>query len=78
MSVGPNGTSERLVEVSAGPVTLDGSLGIPQGAAGVVLFAHGSGSSRHSPRNRFVAEELRGAGLATLLIDLLTDRKSVV
>lgn len=78
MSVGPNGTSERLVEVSAGPVTLDGSLGIPQGAAGVVLFAHGSGSSRHSPRNRFVAEELRGAGLATLLIDLLTQEEEAI
>jgi putative phosphoribosyl transferase len=63
---------ERLVRISAGSITLEGSLGIPSAARAVVLFAHGSGSSRHSPRNRFVAEVLRGAGLATLLIDLLT------
>lgn len=60
----------RRVEV--GPNRLEGDLGIPEGARGIVLFAHGSGSSRHSPRNRFVAEVLREAGLATLLIDLLT------
>jgi putative phosphoribosyl transferase len=63
---------EREVQVSAGPVTLEGNLGIPEGAEGAVLFAHGSGSGRHSPRNRYVAKELRRAGLATLLIDLLT------
>ncbi|KYF80024.1 phosphoribosyl transferase [Sorangium cellulosum] len=51
---------------------LQGSLTIPAGATGLVLFAHGSGSSRHSPRNRFVAEVLQSAGLATLLFDLLT------
>jgi dienelactone hydrolase len=62
----------RLVHVSLGPVTLDGDLVLPPGARGVVLFAHGSGSSRHSPRNRHVAGVLNGAGLATLLIDLLT------
>lgn len=66
---------EQSVRVRAGPVTLEGNLGIPEGAAGVVLFAHGSGSSRHSPRNRYVAEELRSAGLATLLIDLLTEEE---
>src|SRR5215208_5814270 len=65
---------EREVRVSAGPVTLEGSLGIPNSAGGVVLFAHGSGSGRHSPRNRYVARMLREANLATLLIDLRTTR----
>jgi dienelactone hydrolase len=63
---------EQLVQVPAGAVTLEGNLGVPAGAHGVVLFAHGSGSSRHSPRNRYVASVLREAGLATLLMDLLT------
>ena len=60
------------MRVSAGPVELEGNLGMPQGVRGVVLFAHGSGSGRYSPRNRYVARVLREAGLATLLIDLLT------
>ncbi len=64
--------TERLVQVSAGTVALEGDLSIPDGARGIVLFAHGSGSSRHSPRNRRVAAALREGGLATLLIDLLT------
>lgn len=63
---------ERPVQVSAGPVTLEGNLTVPERARGLVLFAHGSGSSRHSPRNRYVAEELQREGLATLLVDLLT------
>jgi putative phosphoribosyl transferase len=63
---------EHTVGVTAGDVTLEGTLAIPGGARGVVLFAHGSGSSRHSPRNRYVARELREGGLATLLVDLLT------
>lgn len=63
---------ERLVRVPTGIVTLTGDLVQPKGATGVVLFAHGSGSSRLSPRNRSVARELSGRGLATLLIDLLT------
>ena len=63
---------ECEVRVSAGLATLEGSLGIPDDAGGVVLFAHGSGSGRHSPRNRYVAGVLREANLATLLIDLLT------
>src|SRR5215208_1956843 len=67
------GGEEKLVRVSAGPAELEGSLAVPEGARGVVLFAHGSGSGRHSPRNRQVAGVLRGAGLATLLIDLLTE-----
>jgi len=53
-------------------VNLSGDLEIPEGARGIVLFAHGSGSSRHSPRNRLVAETLRESGVATLLFDLLT------
>lgn len=69
---------ERKVRVSAGPVTLEGSLGIPNSAGGVVLFAHGSGSGRHSPRNRYVARVLREANLATLLIDLLTEDEEEV
>ncbi|MGV3721057.1 MAG: dienelactone hydrolase family protein [Actinomycetota bacterium] len=62
----------RPVRIPAGPVTLDGDFGPPSGVDGVVLFAHGSGSSRHSRRNQFVAEALREAGLGTLLMDLLT------
>ncbi len=63
---------ERPVRVTTGTVTLDGDLRLPEGARGVVLFAHGSGSSRHSPRNRFVATLLNEVQLATLQIDLLT------
>jgi putative phosphoribosyl transferase len=63
---------ERLVCVTAGPVRLDGNLSLPEGSRAVVLFAHGSGSSRHSSRNRHVARLLNEAKLATLLIDLLT------
>jgi putative phosphoribosyl transferase len=62
----------RPVIIEAGAVTLDGHLAVPDGARGVVLFAHGSGSGRHSPRNQSVAEALRAGGLATLLFDLLT------
>ena len=69
---------ERPVSVSAGPVELEGNLSVPENARGVVLFAHGSGSGRHSPRNRYVAGVLREAGLATLLIDLLTPDEEVV
>src|SRR5947208_11468706 len=68
--------SEREVVVTLRPGTrLGGSLSLPDGARGVVLFVHGSGSSRFSPRNRFVAEALQRAGLATLLMDLLTSRE---
>lgn len=63
---------ERPVHIHAGNVELEGDLAVPPDAHGVVLFAHGSGSSRFSRRNRFVAEQLQHAGLATLLIDLLT------
>ncbi|MFG2355451.1 phosphoribosyltransferase family protein [Streptomyces sp. NPDC048521] len=67
------GSTDREVTVTAGAVRLGGHLTVPDGATGVVAFAHGSGSSRHSPRNRFVAEGLHRAGLGTLLFDLLTD-----
>ena len=70
--IGATETIEQSVRVAAGPVTLQGDLGVPQGACGLVLFAHGSDSGRHSPRNRQIAEQLRAGGLATLLVDLLT------
>jgi pimeloyl-ACP methyl ester carboxylesterase len=63
---------EESVHVDTGEATLEGNLVVPERAIGVVLFAHGSGSSRHSSRNRYVASVLQEAGLATLLIDLLT------
>lgn len=65
--------SERAVRIPVGEVTLQGDLVVPPGASGVVLFAHGSGSGRHSPRNRFVAQGLHEGGIATLLIDLLSE-----
>jgi dienelactone hydrolase len=68
----PIQTQEQLVYINAGSAELEGSLSVPEAATGVVLFAHGSGSSRHSPRNRYVAQILREGGLGTLLIDLLT------
>jgi putative phosphoribosyl transferase len=63
---------EELVELELDAVRLEGNLNRPSDAHGVVVFAHGSGSSRYSPRNRYVAEALQEAGLATLLFDLLT------
>jgi len=63
---------DEEVRVTAGPVSVAGHLTIPERPTGIVVFAHGSGSSRHSPRNRYVAEVLNRAGLATLLFDLLT------
>ena len=69
---------ECPVRVSADRVGLEGNLAVPGSARGVVLFAHGSGSGRHSPRNRYVARALREAGLATLLVDLLTEEEEEV
>jgi putative phosphoribosyl transferase len=60
-------------DVRISPLGLDGILGVPPAAGGLVLFAHGSGSGRLSPRNNYVAAALRSAGLATLLFDLLTE-----
>src|SRR5258706_16342991 len=66
---------EGLVHVGIDSITLAGNLLVPSGATGIVLFAHGSGSSRFSSRNRYVASTLREGNLGTLLIDLLTPRE---
>src|SRR2546425_7188452 len=66
------------VQIQAGRAVLSGNLIIPQNAAALVLFAHGSGSSRHSPRNQFVARTLTDAGLGTLLFDLLTPDEEAI
>jgi len=66
------------VTIHAADAVLEGALVLPQGAAGIVAFAHGSGSSRFSPRNRYVADVLHEGGLATLLFDLLTAREHAV
>lgn len=71
-------SGHQAVQIPAGPAALDGDLCIPVGSSGLVLFAHGSGSSRHSPRNVFVATELQRLGLATLLMDLLTPQEELV
>jgi putative phosphoribosyl transferase len=68
-------TSSRLVRI--GPKQLEGFLTVPEHATGFVIFAHGSGSSRVSPRNAFVAEALQLRGMATLLLDLLTDKEAL-
>lgn len=65
-------TRRDLVKIDAGAAVLEGMLELPASPLGVVLFAHGSGSSRHSPRNNAVAARLREAGIATLLLDLLS------
>jgi dienelactone hydrolase len=64
--------STHTLEIAAAGVELEADVAVPEAARGVVLFAHGSGSSRRSPRNRYVAGELQSAGLATVLVDLLT------
>ena len=66
------------IEITVPAGRLGGVLAVPRGAKGIVVFAHGSGSSRHSPRNRHVAEMLQDAGLATLLMDLLTRDEDAV
>jgi putative phosphoribosyl transferase len=66
------------VQIQAGRAVLSGNLTIPQNAAALVLFAHGSGSSRHSPRNQFVARTLSDAGLATFLFDLLMQDEEAI
>jgi putative phosphoribosyl transferase len=68
----------QSVQIPSGQAVLDGELRIPQGASGLVLFAHGSGSSRHSPRNQYVAGVIRAAGVGTLLFDLLTPAEESV
>jgi putative phosphoribosyl transferase len=69
-------SSRVQVIIPADGRKLEGELIVPGGASGVVAFAHGSGSSRHSPRNQFVARELQQAGLATLLLDLLEEEEA--
>jgi dienelactone hydrolase len=69
---------ETEVRIPAGAATLEGNLCVPNDARGIVLFVHGSGSSRHSPRNRLVAQTLNDAGLATLLFDLLTAQEEAM
>jgi pimeloyl-ACP methyl ester carboxylesterase len=71
----PTDATEQLVEIPADGVRLEGKLAVPADPSGLVAFAHGSGSSRHSPRNNFVADELVDRGLATLLFDLLTEEE---
>ena len=68
--------TQRLIHVESGSVRLEGMLGLPGGASGIVLFAHGSGSGRFSPRNQAVALSLRQSGVGTLLIDLLENWES--
>jgi putative phosphoribosyl transferase len=69
---------QHPVRIPAGSAMLDGDLGLPTGATGLVLFAHGSGSSRFSPRNRHVARQLHEASLGTLLADLLTPDEEAI
>src|SRR5436309_14549737 len=68
----------RTEQIPSGQVLLEGELLVPVSATGVVLFAHGSGSSRHSPRNQYVARTIREAGVGTLLFDLLTREEEAV
>ena len=70
-----NTTVHRSLDIPVGGVALEADIDVPEAAPGVVLFVHGSGSSRHSPRNRYVAGELQDAGLATVLVDLLTSEE---
>jgi len=76
--IAPNQLIEEEVQIRAGKLTLLGNLSIPSPSAGIVLFAHGSGSGRFSSRNRYVAAKLQQAGLATLLMDLLTQEEESI
>jgi putative phosphoribosyl transferase len=73
-----NNRVQETVHIPVGSVSLSGDITVPEGVKGVVLFAHGSGSGRKSPRNRYVARVLQDAGLGTLLFDLLTQEEEVV
>jgi hypothetical protein len=74
----PHGAYADGAGIRAVAVVLEGNLAIPRGARGMVLFAHGSGSGRFSPRNRRVAANLNDSGIATLLVDLLTEEEEAV
>jgi putative phosphoribosyl transferase len=69
---------EQFIQIPIGSVSLSGDLTVVEGSPGIVLFAHGSGSGRHSRRNRYVAKVLQDAGLGTLLFDLLTEEEEVI
>ncbi len=69
------GETDTIVSIPVDSVELEGELVVPEAATGIVVFAHGSGSSRHSPRNNFVADVVRSGGMATLLFDLLTEEE---
>jgi dienelactone hydrolase len=71
-------TTHESLEIPVADVALEADIDIPDGAPAVVVFVHGSGSSRHSPRNRYVAAQLQQAGLATVLVDLLTPEEEQV
>ena len=75
-TLGGRALDRSQVHIHADGVRLDGELAIPESASGIVVFAHGSGSTRHSPRNKLVADALNDAGLATLLFDLLTPKEA--
>src|SRR5438270_12419662 len=68
----------QAVSIPIGRTSIDGDLNVPSSSRSVIVFAHGSGSSRHSPRNKYVAEVLNKAGFSTLLLDLLTPDEEVV
>jgi putative phosphoribosyl transferase len=74
----PNGNEQSSIQIPIDSMSLSGDLSLPAGAQGVVLFAHGSGSGRHSPRNRYVAKVLQEANLGTLLFDLLTEDEELI
>jgi putative phosphoribosyl transferase len=76
MGISPTLTVHQDIVMRSGPIVLEGRLDVPENSKGLVIFAHGSGSSRFSPRNAIVAESLQNAGLATLLMDLLTDAEA--
>lgn len=71
-------TKEQFIQIPIGSVSLSGDLTVVEGSTGIVLFAHGSGSGRHSRRNRYVAKVLQDSGLGTLLFDLLTEEEEVI
>jgi hypothetical protein len=71
-------TTENILRIPVDDVELEGTLDAPDGATGLVVFAHGSGSSRTSPRNNFVAEVIRDRGLGTILFDLLTEEEDQI
>lgn len=71
-------STEQIVHISVDSVQLEGALALPEQAQGLVVFAHGSGSSRFSPRNNFVARILREARIGTLLLDLLTEEEDTI